>query len=91
MPTTNTCGHCPATWTGTRPCHCAACHRTFAGIRLFDAHRSQYGERGSCLNPAELTTKTGEPIAYLRDGIWSGPEMEDEARAHFAQVRKESR
>lgn len=80
-----TCGGCEATWTALGTCHCGACHHTFSGVDLFDKHRSQYGEHGACLNPADLTIRkgprTGEPVMHLRDGIWSGPEMTDEQKA----------
>jgi hypothetical protein len=83
----NTCGGCTATWTGTSRCHCSACHRTFAGVRLFDTHRSHYGDHGHCIDPATLTTKTGEPIAILRDGIWSSPEMSEDVKlARFGRT-----
>jgi hypothetical protein len=80
----NTCSGCTTTWTGTRLCHCGNCHRSFSGVGHFDAHRSQYGDRGSCTDPATLTirdgARAGEPAMYLRDGIWSGPEMTDEQK-----------
>jgi hypothetical protein len=89
----NTCGTCTATWTGTTRCHCAApgCHRTFAGVRLFDTHRSHYGEHGHCIDPATLRFQsgpnTGEPVMHLRDGIWSSPEMpEDVKLARFGRT-----
>jgi hypothetical protein len=85
---TSTCPACRTTWTGTAACHCASCHHTFAGVGLFDAHRSQYGERGACLDPATITIKsgprTGEPVMHFRDGMWRGPEMtEAEKLARF--------
>ncbi len=61
------------------------CHRTFAAPTLFDAHRHQRGERGGCEDPTRLLIRsgprTGEPVMYLRDGIWSGPEMTAEQKA----------
>lgn len=75
------CGHCDATWSGARTCHCGGCHESFAGLALFDQHRSQYGERGACLDPASLTSGTGERLLFHRDGMWRGPEMTDEQKA----------
>jgi len=85
---TITCGGCTATWTALGTAHCGACHRSFSTVGLFDAHRSQYGERGRCLDPATLTVRrgphAGQPIMVLRDGIWSRPEMtEAEKLARF--------
>lgn len=59
------CGGCDARWTGVARAHCAACHRTFGGPSLFDAHR-----RFGCKDPAKLRTKKGEPLMFLVDGIW---------------------
>lgn len=72
------CAGCGASWTGSRPCHCAApgCHQTFAGLTLFDAHRStRGGEHGSCLDPLKLDG------VEFRDGMWRSPEMSDEVKA----------
>jgi hypothetical protein len=78
----NTCGGCDATWTGDGRAHCSACHRTFAGVGLFDRHRSMAGERGACADPAALRHgETGEPVMFLRHGMWCGPEMTDEQKA----------
>lgn len=78
----NTCGGCEATWTGDGRCHCSACHHTFAGVGLFDRHRSMTGEHGSCADPAALRHgETGEPLMFLRHGMWCGPEMTEEAKA----------
>jgi hypothetical protein len=83
----NTCSGCPATWTGVRACHCCRCHTTFAGVALFDAHRTQYGERGTCRRPADMVmtsgARTGEPVMFFRDGVWCGPEMSDEQKQRF--------
>ena len=84
MTPANTCSGCTATWTGSNACHCSGCHHTFAGVRLFDAHRAQYGEHGICRRPADMTMasgpREGEPIMFLRDGVWRGPEMTDEQK-----------
>lgn len=87
------CGGCGATWYGSRACHCAApgCHRTFATVGLFDAHRStRGGEHGSCLDPETLVIQTGpragDRTAFLRDGMWRGPEMtEAQKLARFGE------
>lgn len=76
----NTCSGCTATWHGTRVAHCAArnCHRTFAGVGLFDLHRTADGR---CLDPASIVTKDGEPRAWFRDGMWRGPEATEQTLA----------
>jgi hypothetical protein len=82
-----TCARCPARWTGTRIAHCSGCHRSFGGLALFDMHRSHYGDRGTCLDPATLTVRSGvragEPAMFLRDGVYRGPEMDEAATARF--------
>ena len=76
-----TCGGCTETWTALTACHCSGCHRTYAGVGMFDQHRSQYGERGSCLDPATLINqKTGEPLMFFREGMWRGPEATEEQK-----------
>jgi hypothetical protein len=64
------------------------CCRTFGGVSLFDAHRStRGGEHGSCVDPETLTNKAGERVAFLRDGMWRGPEMtEEQKRARFGDA-----
>ncbi len=83
-PAPNTCGTCSATWTGVSVCHCAGCHCTFVTATLFDAHRVQYGERGACRRPADLTftsgPRSGEPVMFFREGMWRGPEMTEEQK-----------
>jgi hypothetical protein len=77
-----TCSGCDATWTGTSPCHCASCHRTFAGIKLFDAHRHARGEHGGCLDPEQVLVQAGqrkgERVMFFRDGMFRGPELSEE-------------
>lgn len=86
------CGGCDATWTGTSICHCANCHRTFSGLGHFDAHRSQYGERGSCIDPATLTAqggkRIGEPLMFFREGMWRGPETDADGLAALKALRR---
>jgi hypothetical protein len=72
-----TCGGCDNRWTGTSRCHCSAagCHRTFAGLALFDRHRVD----GACVEPETITRepKDGsepERVMFLTDGIWQSVE-----------------
>lgn len=85
------CGGCGASWFGTTICHCGSCHLTFSGIGLFDKHRSQYGDRGACLDPATLTIQagpnTGQPLMHHRDSMWRGPETTDEGKAKLRALR----
>lgn len=67
----NTCGKCPAQWTGTQPCHCSACHQTFSGITTFDAHRVANAHRGKCKQPARMDLVKNEK------GIWCVPREEE--------------
>jgi hypothetical protein len=32
-----------------------------------------------------VTNRAGEQVLFERDGIWSGPEMTDEAKARFGR------
>jgi hypothetical protein len=82
----NTCGGCDAEWHGTRVAHCAArnCHRTFAGVGLFDAHRTVDGR---CLDPAEMRTRAGDRRMWFRDGMWRGPEATAEQLAALSAWR----
>lgn len=79
-----TCSGCDHAWSGTGAAHCASCHHTFATAGLFDLHRSQYGERGACLEP-EQVLKSGVRALFLRDGMWRGPELTDEQRVRFGR------
>lgn len=74
----NTCGSCPATWGGTRAAHCGGCHRTFAGVGLFDLHRTADGR---CLHPDDVRGRDGKPRLWFRDGQWRGPEATEEQLA----------
>lgn len=82
-----TCGGCAATWTGTGRAHCRGCCRTFAGVGLFDRHREQDGERGTCLDPVSLVDRAGEPVMRLRNGVWSGPEASQADRERLAELK----
>lgn len=70
-----TCATCPDTWTAGGAAHCSRCHRLFSTPSMFDKHRSQYGERGACLDPETVVDNKGERVLFLRDGMWRGPEM----------------
>lgn len=74
------CGGCDERWTALNACHCCACHQTFGTAGLFDLHRSQFGERGACLDPASLTTATGAPGMRLLAGLWRGPALDEETK-----------
>lgn len=79
-------GACGKTWRqrGNRTGHCSACHETFEGLSLFDAHRVSYddGSRG-CLDPAEMTFSGQTPT--LENGSWRGPKMPDSVKAKYAK------
>lgn len=69
MPTT--CITCQKSWGGANTSHCAACHETFSGIRLFDKHRLHYGEHGRCVDPADVVDIEGYRIMWTdAHGIW---------------------
>ena len=74
-----TCGGCDRTWTATAAAHCAACHRLFSAVGLFDMHRSTAGEHGSCLDPEKIIRRGGRAM-FFRDGMWRGPEVTSEHR-----------
>lgn len=40
---------CEAVWSGSRVCHCSACHYTFSSLGGFDQHRPP-----ECRTPQEL-------------------------------------
>lgn len=72
-----TCGGCDTVWFGQGICHCATCHETFSTIQHFDAHRSQRGERGECLDPGALKVSKGkyegQPLLKRnKTGVWVG-------------------
>lgn len=67
-------GACGRTWkqVGNRTSHCSGCHETFAGLRLFEAHRRD----GRCLHPTDvldhetpLELETGNGS----HGVWYSP------------------
>ncbi|WP_422662711.1 hypothetical protein [Pseudonocardia sp.] len=76
-----TCSGCDHSWTGTAAAHCGSCHHTFSAPRTFDLHRGQYGERGQCLDPEEVRSRSGDRLLFLRDGMWRGPEMTEAQKA----------
>lgn len=71
-------GACEKTWQqrGNRTGHCAACHETFEGLAVFDAHR-RLNDTGTriCTDPA-LVMFRKEPLRLV-DGTWRGPERPD--------------
>ncbi|MFC3454044.1 FDXHR family putative zinc-binding protein [Amycolatopsis speibonae] len=62
---------------------CRGCGRNFAGLGLFDKHRSPLGPHGTCLDPAGITNTAGKPVMELRDGVWSGPKLTKEQAAEI--------
>lgn len=73
---------CGKSWKqrGNRTGHCSACHETFEGIAIFDAHQ-RIGENGraTCLHPSEVGVGskrkgTWEPLRLV-NGTWRGPEL----------------
>ena len=65
-----TCKGCDARWTGTRPCHCQACHQTFGGLTAFDAHQTRRG----CAAPEALGLEQRAGIWRYSGSWWTGPE-----------------
>jgi len=66
MPDLVSCGRCGRSWRqrGNRTGHCARCHETFEGSRLFDAHQRQLQDgRVDCLNPREMTMNS-HPLIF---------------------------
>lgn len=67
---------CGKSWRqrGNRTGHCAACHETFEGLALFDAHQliSRDG-KPVCRDPRRMTYR-GEPLRLV-EGTWRGPSM----------------
>jgi hypothetical protein len=76
---TASCGGCEARWRGIGQAHCAACHRSFSAVSLFDRHR----RRDVCLDPLDIRDRDGYAAMRLVDGVWRGREMADEQRARF--------
>jgi len=73
-------GACGKSWKqrGNRTGHCGACHETFEGIALFDAHQRQSPDGGViCRNPAQMEAgpKSNRQPLRLVDGTWRGPEL----------------
>ena len=80
-----TCGGCDATWTAPGACHCGGCHRLFATLPLFDAHRSAEGAHGACLDPETVVGEYGQRRLFFRAGMWRGPELTEEQRANLRE------
>ena len=73
--TQTVCPKCAARWTGANTSHCGACHQTFSGIRLFDRHRTHYGEHGRCWDPTDIVDSEGYRIMWPDNhGIWRSVE-----------------
>ena len=73
-------GACGKSWQqrGNRTGHCAACHETFEGLFLFDAHQRLLPDgQVLCLDPAVMLTGPKEDKKPLRliNGSWRGPAM----------------
>jgi len=69
-------GQCGKSWKqrGNRTGHCGACHETFEGLSLFDAHQSVSSDgRLICAHPGSMTYR-GEPLRLV-DGTWRGPRL----------------
>lgn len=67
---------CGKTWKqrGNRTGHCGACHETFEGLSLFDAHQSLNPDgRVICADPATMLHR--KQALRLVDGTWRGPSM----------------
>ena len=74
------CGQCDARWTALTAAHCAGCHRTFAALAGFDAHRVD----GACVRPEtvglhveggywlESGEKAPGKVMSARDNPWMG-------------------
>lgn len=65
---TASCGGCEARWRGIGIAHCATCHRSFSGIRLFDKHR----RRDRCVDPLDILDPQGYLLMNLIEGVWRG-------------------
>lgn len=81
-----TCSGCAETWTAAGACHCGGCHRLFATVALFDAHRSADGDHGTCLDPETVVGEYRQRRLFFRDGMWRGPELTEEQRAKLRSV-----
>lgn len=51
---------CGARWSGSTTSHCGACHRTFASVGAFDAHKPVKG----CIDPTSAGMVLAEGRAY---------------------------
>ena len=70
VPVTYSCSGCDTRWSGVGRAHCAKCHATFGGVTQFDAHRRDIKGIGTCLDPAAITNKAGEPTMKLVGNLW---------------------
>jgi len=87
---TYSCGGCDTRWSGVSRCHCAGCHRTFAGANLFDRHRRDIKGEGLCLDPETIVSKSdhrkGEREMFLTASLWQGVETPAVRRRPVASV-----
>lgn len=78
--TTHGCGK---SWKqrGNRTGHCARCHNTFEGERLFDAHFVRVGNGVECRDPASMLFNK-RPLVFdgtFGDGSWRRSDLTDVA------------
>ncbi len=89
-PVTYSCGGCDTRWSGVSRCHCAGCHRTFAGANLFDRHRRDIKGESGCLDPETIVSKSdqrkGEREMFLTANLWQGVETPAPRRSPVASV-----
>lgn len=71
---------CGVWWTGLRTAHCAACHRTFVSVNVFDKHRNHDYEthpRGACYDPVDRGLVERERVTKLGTyTVWGEPARE---------------
>lgn len=68
------CGGCDQTWQSNAQAHCAACHRHFGSVDLFDRHRIGF----ACEDPLWLPKRRddGTVRMILVDGVYREPGKE---------------
>lgn len=64
------CGGCDRTWQSNTQCHCAACHRQFGSVYLFDRHRLSF----QCMEL--LSLKRDKPVVLDSNGVYREPGRE---------------
>ena len=76
MSTLTSHGACRKSWKqrGNKTGHCGACHETFEGLSLFDAHQRTAADGSTiCAYPSVMLFRK-KPVRLV-DGTWRGPEM----------------